>query len=76
MRLAPGTHLEFIFVLLGACLVDQPDEGLGQRVQASGRRRVEDVRPGVEEDGDDDVAAAVLDRQHVEQKFAGPDFVT
>ena len=69
-------NLMFVLVLFGAGVEDQPDEGVGQGVELSiGTQTVEELRPDVEEDGDDDVAAVGLHREDVEQKLTSSDFV-
>ena len=69
-------NLKFILALFGAGVKDQPDEGLGQGVElSSGTQTVEELRPGVEEDGDDNVAAVTLYREGVEQKLTRSEFV-
>ena len=69
-------NLELVLVLFRAGVEDQPDEGLGEGVEPStGRHTGDDLRPGVEEDGDDDVAAVGLHREDVEQKLTSSDFV-
>ena len=58
------------------CVVNQPDDGLGQRVGSSRSFwPLKDLRPRVQEDGDDHVRPAVFQEKDVVQEQTGCSFV-